>query len=531
VFIHRTLVEADELPSKPTNLLMVIICRLTNLRFLFLIVAFFTASACYAQCPTIPLVYCGVTDTVAHNGSVPALGAAGTITTDPDYGSKVLRVTSGGACGEKSTYSFNTSPSGWQPIWNNDSSKVIFIADDGYEYYQGINTSATPISLSGGCVNITNQVQYAGFSFLTTNLIYGLSRANSAVLASWDTVVGHAAMNIYDFSTMPGLSLASYVGVQFDRSDAWFCVNGAQDASKQVGCYNRVTSSTQVLDLAAATTKQGSAAAEALDNLNTAQLANCTVHATGVSPAGDWLMINLGNSCTAFPGGPGSIMFLQFGTNHVVYLPSHYNQHSAIGWNNIFANGDHQTTPQPCSVYVNTAFDLWDITSPGTLGSEHYVQAPGCLSTLPIYDSHMSWFNNKNDANANRYPFVTQFNYGGPVLTGAAYEWELLMVDPGPALSALNAVTYRTAPPSTVWRIAHTFNDSQANQCSSMGYVSANISRDGKYVAFSSDWFGQTGIGGCTNNRRTDVFIVDATTAGSNSAKLPPPTGLSVIVQ
>jgi len=129
-------------------------------------------------------------------------------------------------------------------------------------------------------------------------------------------------------------------------------------------------------------------------------------------------------------------------------------------------------------------------------------------------ESHLSWLNDASDSNSNCYPIMAFF-LAQSTNTANPYDGELDMFSMATANAALTSGSYEqwasTAP--TVWRIAHTYNDPVNSQCAQAEYTDANISSDGKYIVFFSDWMGQTGKGNCTNNRRLDVFV----------AKLPLP--------
>ena len=112
---------------------------------------------------------------------------------------------------------------------------------------------------------------------------------------------------------------------------------------------------------------------------------------------------------------------------------------------------------------------------------------------------HLSWTNNFNDANVNKYP----------VLMATSNEGVSNMF----LYSDIAAMETSAAPfQGRIWRFAQTWNDQTQNQCGLIGYASPSISRSGRFAIFPSNWRGQTGSNGvCTNGNRTDVFLLELT--------------------
>lgn len=504
----------------------------------------------HAQCGTLPLVYCGKTDMGVYTGAAPTLGAAGTSTTDPDFGSKVLRVTQSSSCpNAPSTDSFTPNDGeGWKHSINKDDTKVLLHSDSEGWFYQGINPNASPVTTTGACVNITPGNVNNGplgrlgeWSFVTANLLYGLSKTDFHFLASWDTVPGHAAVNIYDWTTTPGFvaGASPFRPLEIDDSDTWFCtMNGAQDNADayQVLCYNQNTQATQLLDLHTATSKQNSSAPVALDNLSVAQLTNCVIHEITIGRDAQWIVVTL-NSCTAFPNGYSTKAFWQLGTNHVTYIPSALfpSSHLSIGYVGAFISASGEDPATACGTFDARGWQYFFATDFGSAGSVKYVEAPACLNgNNPNTGTHQSWLNNRNDANVNRYPLISEA-YNDVANSGKPWEWEVIALPVSAAYAAWQVGSFGTAVGTNPWRLAHTFNEASTTQCGPVVYESPNVSQDGRFVIFPSDWGGQTGTGTCTNKRRTDVFLLDAQSiaGGTNlpsglnlGTKLYPGTGL-----
>ena len=486
----------------------------------------------HAQCAGIPLTYCGPTDTTVRSGATPTLGAVGTETTDPDFGSKTLRITASGSCGIAAGNNYASNDGrGWGHVWALDDTQLMFNDSNGWDYVTLTGAGTPTITTNGTCVNINpTKMHYTfGYSNVTAHLIYGFA-ADGKTLSSWDTVTAHAVVSIHDMSTIPGFTLFTPFGLGFDNSDAWFCIsNNTQENGTQIGCYNQSTTNTQVLNLTAATEQQNSSAPVALNNLSAAQLAGCGIHELTVAPDASAIFIPV-NGCSAFPAGAATELVWQMGTNNIQYVPNinMASSHSAMGFNSVLINS--AGNQPPCGSF-SLGWKMWSGNSMGTNGSEHQVGLTPCQAGIgEQYDDHLSWLNNKNDAHVNAYPIILMGEKDNFPLNQIWPEWEILAIQTSPALALLNAATFGGNATGIVWRLGHSFNDPAAQQCSGMSYVSPNVSPDGKYISYTSDWMGQTGTGGCTNSRRIDVFVLDATTAGiAGSVAQQPPPNLKVI--
>lgn len=477
------------------------------------VLAAIVSAVLYAQ----PLTYNARTDLTIATGAAPTLGIAGTTTIDPDFHSRVLRVTQSASCG--ATAGLNYFPNdgeGWRRSWNADSTKLLLRdSQDGTEAFY-ITFDPDNFTL-GSCVQVASGKlgKSTNFAWTTTNRIYGFNSSPGKSLAYWDTASG-SSVTVFDMTTIPGFTSTSPSELTGDTNDEWFCANsGAQDVGRQIGCYNRLTTDTQVLNLATATAKQNSSAPAALDNLSSADLAGCVIHTNPLTKgATPWVWLTL-NSCSAFPvvhpsGGVG-IVFWQLGTSHVTYIPDNFwaSSHAGIGFGAWINNPGSIST---CGTYSQESWWLWNVANVGTSGTPRFAQINPCQSVTTLTDNHQSWENNVNDANVNAYPMVTM-STAQTTNSTKALEWEIDAVETGLGMANLTGGVYGTAANGKIWRLAHSYNDPIDSQCPEIAYISPNVSRDGKFVAFSSDWGGQTGSGSCTNSRRLDVFVVDAQSA------------------
>ncbi len=458
--------------------------------------------------PTNPLSYNAVTDTATHSGAAPSLGAAGTTTTDPDFSTRVLRVTQSSSCGLASTHSFASNEgTGWSRTINSNDTAVLVNADSGGWYVQPVTLSSGGLALNGSCVTVVGPLVGSEINFYATNpsLVYGLDSDNAHFDSyNWTNAT---KTQVFDVATIPGFTRTTLFLATCDGNDAWCATaSNTQGNGTQVAFYDLKNGNTAVVDIAAATVQIGSATPMAMDNATASLLTACKIHEIIPDLNGAWWTITL-DSCTS-----GSLphlfdnLFWEMGTNHVTYIQdtNEVGGHEAMGVDGTYTASPG--SPPGCSPYSNYWNVLWDLTNLGG-NPGNWVGVFNCSSIWGSDGNHLSWVNDYNDQSANSYPILSMTTTVASN-TGVPYEWELDMLNMAVANATRKAGTYGTWPSSeTVWRIAHSYNDPVNSQCAAQSYQSPNISPDGKYASFTSDWLGGTGTGTCANSRRTDVFI------------------------
>jgi hypothetical protein len=158
--------------------------------------------------------------------------------------------------------------------------------------------------------------------------------------------------------------------------------------------------------------------------------------------------------------------------------------HHALGYSHLL-NPSEQEHPM----------DLW-------IRPLNQLDAPSALiKQLPAvqgwYDLHISW--NNVDANDSNPACLSTYRRDNPNTPGAPpkvvgpWENEILCVE-------------TDRKDSKVWRFAHTYSTAQNGFWSS---PRGNVSQDGRFYMFTSDWEDQLGRAPGTSAYRTDVFIVE----------------------
>lgn len=221
----------------------------------------------------------------------------------------------------------------------------------------------------------------------------------------------------------------------------------------------------------------------------TAQLCS-QIHNARISLDGRWATI----STQCFVGGASSgyIYFWDIDTNNV-YRDAYTNTgsgpyygggHNAVGFNNIYVNVDTNFG----GLNWFSKHVLPPLSTPTWLTSS--------IANAGFDDSHISW---SNQGSGQLQPFIVSLYQ----TTAPSQAWgdEIIGVSPGGS--------------GPTYRFTHMFT--RAHDFNSQGI--ANVSRDGKWVAWCSDW----------TAARDDVYIAPMPTAGSPIPTVP--TGSLPLVQ
>jgi len=426
---------------------------------------------------------------------------AGTVTIDPDTRNRVLRVTQSGSFGEAAGTAFKGFDSGWKQLWNATSTRFLIIPwttgnPKVRAYWMGFN--GTTMSLAGAAVPAPVDFTDVEWDQYNPDLLVGLSKGvaktYNVVTKTWTTIFNPAQVNLGAWAW-----LSAWGG-----STVCIATSG-QDVGYRTACYDRKTATFNVINLHTQTIN-GSPLTVYFQGKPVALPATTTMHNITVGRDGRWLAIDThGNSMCSVPGlsnYASTSLFIDL-QNKVGY---EWNvacgqTHWAYGYNGIMMQSDSpKWTPYGANSACNS--DSRGIIHRSTdlaTDSSLYQTGP-CALYAPATSNvsvHLSWANNADGANVNRYPVLMATTNEG---VSNWFMWS-------------DIAAMETAAPAyqgRLWRFAQTWNDKTSTQCGFLGYASPSISPNGKWAIFPSDWRGQTGSNGvCMNKRRTDLFIFE----------------------
>jgi hypothetical protein len=424
---------------------------------------------------------CGAWPTAA----APELGLAGAVTLDPDTGNRVLRATAPGSFGEPLTAAFKTFDSGWKRAWNADSTRFIVSSwgGTGRRYWQAFDPATMRLGNSGVLPVGTHDFEFDQTDpDLLVGLSGGVAKSYHLVTKVWSTVFDPKSIG------WPGTPWKAVYG------GSVVCIaGGGQDLGWRTICYDRVRHRTWQIDYRAQTIN-GRPFPVLLRGATVRLPATVTHHEVMLSPDGRWLAIDThGNSpCNEASLGDyaGTTLFLSLeARTGYEWNVACGGTHWAYGYDGLLAQS---TTPRFCASGIDGApGDSRAVAlrpSDSMLDSEFSQIQPHAFFSDPGWKTavHLSWANNSGD---NQQPVIAAAVGGTGVM--------------GNELVALETTAQEHM--GRVWRIAQHW---ATTACGFFVYVSPQVSPDGRYALFPSDWAGATGAGVC-GGRRPDVFVFE----------------------
>lgn len=431
------------------------------------------------ESPCGPPEYCARTDRriEPYSPEARAIGRAGSIFEDPAFGSRILRLTDWHTLRERPGISFHTPSSAEQNTWNIDGTKFYVNATGGstlvFDFdpakmkprYSGIDLAGRPFSWRSE----------PEFSFVSPNIIYGITGDRPPKFQQYNLSTKRA-VDVHDpaiciklQSNEFGLDLSvsgddnrllGVFGPGQDR-DEWIYIY-----DKHLGCrwYNTATGEVG-----------GNWGPTGTISLGDRFL----VHNARLSKSGEY---------AAIVGDGSGIVLWQVATLNAT-ICSH-NQPNWCGGHWIMGYSHLVNSP---GVRDTMNLLIRPLNDPGS--------ATPLITDLPTptewFGKHLSWNNaNRDDTTPVCLSTFRDDNPsapGAPLKVGRAWDNEILCV--------------RTdAKSSVVWRFAHTFSSATSGFWAT---PRGNVSQDGRFYMFTSDWENTLGLSPQAGGQRTDVFVVE----------------------
>ena len=441
-----------------------------------------------------PTTYTSRSDRNRQLESALSPPAVNTVVNDPAFSSRMVRVTdqnTGTPFGSNFTnHSFETTSSAEQNTWNTNSTRFYVEMDTGRTLpfaFDPATMTVTRINISSnppGWLPLNNG---AAFSYSDPDLIYGTAQQNVILKFNFATNTLSTVINTTQCG-VTGLQPGTHTGdISVNSTDTRFLAyegGTIQDTDMfavvydtALGCRWYNTQTGQIggwgVPTGAATTTQ-----------------TFPMHNARLSRAGDWVrLVNPGGSVEAY----WDVATLNVSVCSSASAP-YCGGHQVLGYSNL-------------------------VNQPGTIDAMNIAIRPltninsstGLIVPLPtptefVLDGHWSW--NNVDPNDSVPVCGSTYRNVTPVLEiGRAWDREVICI--------------RTdGVQSEVWRFAHNRASGTANQNAGPGSnffatPRGNVSQDGRFYMFSSDWeysLGSVaGQSGCPTSGqcRTDAFIVE----------------------
>jgi len=424
-----------------------------------------------------PPVYCARTDwnLEPYPDTPPLLGSAGTSITDPNFGSRIFRVSDPASDLAGRRRSFMTTASAEQNTWNADSTEFYVHVREG----QRIVYDFDPAKMRLGRAKLVKAPWQADpdFSYVRPNTLYGIRYLDPAFQeynVKTDEITRlHKVSDC--FLLQKGESANASLTVSADDQRFSTILGPQQDRNyviyifdRQLGCrwYN-----TQTGEIGGKWGPTGLISAP--DRFS--------IHSSKMSKSGKFVWIDRGESTVG-----RSWLVWEVDTTKVTSCQSYCGGHLAMGYSHILGPlGDYH----PLNFIIrplNEVTKTITTTKPPALPSERY-----------WYALHISWNHiNTEDSNPaclSTYSAYNPKSQGKALDTMAAGENEILCIE-------VDGKDHK------VWRFAHTYSTAQGGFWST---PRGNLSQDGRFYLFTSDWENSLGIEPETRSFRTDVFLVE----------------------
>jgi hypothetical protein len=429
-----------------------------------------------------PPNYCARTDerVEPYPKTPPAIGAAGSTISDPIFGSRIVRATDAKTDAKRRSESYTTPSSAEQNSWNTDSKNFYVRSIDGGLELFDFNPSTMAVHPMGSL-----NVPWIGepqFSYSQPNILYGITR-DRPMFQQYD-ITTNRTINVQDASKCLKLNSSDAghaISVSADDQRLAMVLGPEQDTNYLIYIYDRARGcrwyNAQTGEIG------GQWGAKGIVSIPERFL----IHDARINKSGRFVEIIRSGAPVrgiASPPNPAPAFIWNVDTMEVTPCgPKGCKGHHALGYSHLL-NPSEQEHPM----------DLW-------IRPLNQLDAPSPLiKQLPPvqgwYDLHISW--NNVDANDSNPACLSTYRRDNP--NSPATSPEVL----GPWENEIVCVETDRMD-SKVWRFAHTYSTAQNGFWSS---PRGNVSQDGRFYMFTSDWQDQLGANG-NSSYRTDVFIVE----------------------
>jgi len=416
-----------------------------------------------------PPDYCARSDRdpIPYPKDPPVLGPAGSIVTDPSFGSRIVRITDAHT-GDGESYS--TPSSAEQNAWNSTGTSFYVLGRRGQVLLFNFDSTTMRPQARGAL-----RQPFGGepeFSLTDPNVLYGTDRRTNA-FAEYDIASGRFG-DLFEASKCIKLQGDDHVhGISASANDNRLAtaIGPQQDKNHLVFIYDR-NRGCRWYD-----TASGEIGGMWGPKGNVGSTERFLLHGIALSRSGRFVF--LGRS---HPLRGHFWLIWDVDTLNVTMCPSECKGHHVMGYNQMLASAEMR---HPMELIIRPLDRL-----------DHTASLVGSLAPLKgyWYDSHFSW-NNANEDDSAPACFSTYRPSNKPLQPpDVDGPWE-------------NEIDCMSTDPKhiKVWRFAHTFSTAKNGFWST---PRGNVSHDGRFYAFTSDWEDQLGPSS-KGGYRTDVFVLE----------------------
>ena len=440
-----------------------------------------------------PSQYSAITDRLIRTKPpLPQLGTAGFTFTDPAFGSRILRVTDGATRPGSANYSYRVPSNAHLAAWNSTSTAFFVISNDGtsipYTFDAQTMTAArmVPSSTGDGGMTLAFYVE-PQFSLVNPNVIFGVTSGNNnRTIASFNFRTG-AYTTLVDLDTLVGGLANTYVGGVMtggipSETLLTFFGGSSQDAHFYALFAPLNGGQTKLLNTMTST----------INGVTTSTPLNFHIHATQIDKSGRYVFIYPTSGDLGAPRKASQVYLWDTVTDAITPITTAMlpGGHDAAGFG-VWINQDCCTS----STWDAAQWQYRSLATPTVTND----LIPTVIIPKEIYmDDHTSWSNAQPD---RAVPLISStFRYGTNSTAWRAWDDEIL------GLETTNGQA------GTVWRFAHHRSNIASDSDPAQPYFwyepIANVSPDGRWVLFTSNWEKTLGTDAAEGTARQDVFLL-----------------------
>jgi hypothetical protein len=471
------------------------------------------ASPVAAQTRTVVGPYEAVVDRVTYaKPALPAIGDAGSVITDPVFKSSIRRITDGNTRPGVLNRSYRTPSSPHQNAWSAKGTYFYVVSDDGstipyrFNATTGEASRIQPTSSGAGGLVLNFYIE-PGFSYVNDAIIYGsVAGGNLHTIDQYDFSTG-AYSRVLDLETVTSGLSGTYIGGVSSSAGTveriMVMFGGTQqDKHHLVLVFDRNNPSNRLLLDTRANTINGQPTSTPL---------NFSLHHVAIDRSGRYIMLYpTGADQSSARKAPQSVTWdTKTGTITEMPVSTLPYGHDAFGYG--------VSVNQDCC--VDTRYDgaQWQFRNLATPTKTRDL-LPQVLSPKEVYiEDHTTWNNARPDVLT---PVISGlFRYGTSGAAWRALDDEIVAIQ-----------TDAPGADPTIWRFAHhrsnIANDNDATIPSFWYEPRPNVSGDGRWVLFTSNWektLGADPVGEPGTGFRQDVFLVQLKGPGTSDPPPPPP--------
>jgi carbohydrate binding protein with CBM6 domain len=445
-----------------------------------------------------PLAYNAITDRTARSKpALPNVGAAGSQFADPTFGSTMMRVTDGTTRPGALNRSYRVSSNAHVSVWNANTTAFYVISNDGtvipYQFDPATMT-ASRFQASGsgdGGMTLGFYVE-PHFSLIDPNLIYGAGGYNARSIMTYDFRTGTYA-TILDLDTVVSGLANTYVGT---------VITGGTTSETLLTFFGGPGQDSHYYLLLAPLNNLGARKVintvnSTINGVSTNVPLNFHIHAASIDRSGRYVFIYPTSGDLAAPRSAAQVFLWDTVTDLFTPLPASAlsGGHDAAGFGTWF-NQDCCTA----STWDAMQWQFRYLDNP----THTTDMIPQVLTPQEIYAAdHSSWSNARPDA---LVPVMSSTYRAGAGLTAPLRAWddEIIGIDVNGGLGG-----------GPVYRFAHHRSDVRSDSDPSSLYFwyepIANVSPDGRWIVFTTNWEKTLGKDAAEGTFRQDVFMVHLT--------------------